>query len=191
MNSRLPLPRRILRFALALLALGAFFPAAFAANDIVLRLNTSTSAVLAGESTVATHAGEIDVLSLNWGVNSARTTTGTTTANASNLTLTKRVDKSSPTLMLAVFSGVHYPTAVLFVRNQTVSGTALDFFKITLTDIQINSYNTSASADGSLVETVSISFGTIKFDYQPQNADGTASGGVVSAGWNVTQNRQL
>lgn len=184
-----PLPRWwIFRFALALFSLSAFLPAVFAANDIVLRINTTTSSssVLAGESTVTGHTGEIDVLAFNWGV--ARSGSSST-ASVQNLTLTKRVDKSSTALMLAVFQGTHFTSAVLSVRNQGAN--PLDFFKITLSDIVVTSYTTSASGDGSLVESVSFSFGTIRFDYQPQNPDGTASGGPITGGWNITQNRLL
>ncbi len=189
-----PRPTLLRRLSLSALVLAALLLSgtARAANDIVLRITTATGgAILAGESTVTNHGGEIDVLGFSWGVSAPRAPTGggTVTATANYLTMTKRVDKASPTLMVAVFSGVHYPTAVLFIRNQ--AGTALDFFKVTMTDIVVNSYDTSAAGDGSLLETVSISFGTIKFDFQPQNADGTANGAVISAGWNITQNRSL
>lgn len=175
-------------FACILLALTfGFLPArVHGANDLVLRINATTSTVLAGESTVTGHTGEIDVLAFTWGVGRS---SPTSTANAQNLTLTKRVDKASTALMLAVFQGTHFPTAVLFTRNQGAN--PLDFFKITMTDIVVNSYTTSAASDGSLVESVSVSFGTIRFDYQPQNPDGTANGGPISGGWNITQNRAL
>lgn len=163
-------------------------PAVFAANDLVLRINATTSTVLAGESTVVNHVGEIDVLAFTWGV--ARSS-ATSTATAQNLTVTKRLDKASAPLMLATFQATRYPSAILFVRNQAVSGTALDFFKITMTDLLVTSYSTSAGSNGELVEQVSFGFASIKFDYQPQNPDGTANGGIISAGWNITTNQKL
>lgn len=168
------------------LALSLLLPAAFAANDVVLRINSSASSVLAGESTVPGHVGEIDVIAFNWGLQRAGSAS---TANVQNLTLTKRVDKASTSLMLSVFQATRFPTAVLFVRNQGAN--ALDFFKVTMTDVAVVSYTTSGAGDGSLVESVSFSFNTIKFDYQPQNPDGTANGALITAGWDITRNMRL
>lgn len=188
MVTRPSLHRRIPGLSLLLLALVAALHPARAANDLVLRLNSTTSTVLAGESTVANHVGEIDVIAFTWGVNRS---SSASTASAQNLTLTKRVDKSSPTLMLGVFQGTRFPSAVLFVRNQATSGTALDFFKITLTDVAVTAYSTSTSNNGELIEQVSFSMATVKFDYQPQNPDGTANGAIVTGGWNITTNQRL
>lgn len=183
----IPRPTRSWRLLVCWIAfLAGAALSARAANDLVLRINATASTVLAGESTVANHVGEIDVLAFTWGVGRS---SATSTASAQNLTLTKRVDKASAPLMLAVFQGSHYPSAVLYVRNQT--GTALDFFKITLTDLVVTAHTTSSGNNGELIEQVSLSFASIKFDYQPQNPDGTSNGGVISAGWNITTNQKL
>jgi type VI secretion system secreted protein Hcp len=193
-NLRATSLRRSLQVACASLALSGGLPAAFAANDVVLRLNSTTasSSIVAGESTVANHVGEIDVLSFTWGVvrpSSTTTTSGSGTANAQALTITKRLDKSSASLMVGVFQGTRYPTAVLFVRNQGAN--PLDFFKITLTDVIAVSYNSTQGGGEGVVESVSLTFGTIKFDYQAQNPDGTAAGGLITGGWDITRNVRL
>lgn len=190
MNLRAQRLRRTCEIACAWLALSVCLPAAIAANDVVLRINSTTSTVLAGESTVTGHVGEIDVLAFTWGVvrpGSTTTTGGTATAN--NLTITKRLEKSSTSLMVAVFQGTRFPSAILYVRSQGAN--PLDFFKITLTDVAVVAYTTSQGGGEGVVESVSFSFGTIKFDYQPQNPDGTATGGVISGGWDITRNVRL
>lgn len=183
--ARLP---RALAFFCLLLGLFGGGVTVRAANDLVLRLNTTTSSssVVAGESTVTGHTGEIDILAFSWGV--SRAGAGSTAA-PQNLTLTKRLDKSSTALMLAVFQATNFPTGVLYVRNQGAN--PLDFFKITMNSIVVTQYTTSTTSDGAIIETISLSFGRISFDYQPQNPDGTAVGPVISGGWNITTNQAL
>lgn len=179
------LPRRLLALALTWLALSALSPAIFAANDLILRIEGSGSSLaIPGESTLANHVGEIDCTGFSWGVQRS-----SSTANANFFTVTKRVDKASPLLMLGVFQGTHYTRAKFFVRTQGAS--PYDFFVVTMTDVVVVSQSTSAASDGSMVESISVSFASIKFDYQQLNSDGTTNGGVISAGWNVQTNTKL
>lgn len=171
----------------AALALSAFVPAIFAANDLILRIEGSGGTVaIAGESTLTNHTGEIDCTAISWG---AQRSSSTSVANANYFTVTKRVDKATPLLMLGVFQGTHYPRAKFFVRSQGAS--PYDFLIVTMTDVVVMSQATNAASDGSLAESISLSFASIKFDYQQLNADGTTNGGVVSAGWNIQTNTKL
>ncbi len=186
-TSRPTLPRRFLALAFAWIVLSACLPAVFAANDLILRIEGSgASLAIPGESTVANHTGEIDCSSFSWGVQRSSTTS---TANASYFTVTKRVDKATPTLMLGVFQGTRYPRAKFFVRSQGAN--PYDFFVVTFTDVAVMSQTTSAGSDGNLIESISISFASIKFDYQQLNPDGTTSGGVVTGGFNIQTNTRL
>jgi type VI secretion system secreted protein Hcp len=140
---------------------------------------------IAGESVDASHPGDIDILSFAWGVSSTTTATTTGTSNAQSLQVVKRTDKASPKLMLGTFSGTHYATVTLFVRSRAT--TPLEFLKITLTDVVIQSYQLSANTTDSPTESFSIGFRTIKMDYTPLKADGTPDT-VVSNGWNIATN---
>lgn len=168
-------------FALAALLACGLVPLR-AGNDFFLRVST-----LAGESTASGHTGDIDLTGFSWSVASGG---GVGSASAGTLNVTKRVDKASPVLMQSVFTATHYSTVTLFVRSQGAN--PLEFFKITLTDVVFLGYQNSATvADGGLNESLSMNFATIKFEYQPQNPDGTANGGPVSAGFNLTANKTL
>jgi len=74
---------------------------------------------IAGESTVANHAGEIDVLSWGWGLNQSASGqvggAGSGTADVKDLTFTKFVDNSSPTLIQQCFEGNNLGDTVLTV----------------------------------------------------------------------------
>lgn len=160
-----------------------------AANDLILRIEgTGSSVAIPGESAITNHVGEIDALSFRWGVARNGTATGSS-VNVNELTLTKRLDKASPLLMLAVFQGTHYPRVKFFVRTQGAS--PLDYFVITMQDVVVMSCQPSGSADGTILESISLSMGSILFDYQPLNPDGTANGAKVTAGWNITTNQKI
>ena len=177
-----------LKFALlAGLGVSAALPAR-AANDLILRIEGTAGIAVPGESTITNHVGEIDALSFSWGVARNGTATGSS-VNAQQLTLTKRLDKASPPLMLAVFQGTHFQRVKLFVRTQGAN--PLDYFVITMQDVVVMSCQPSGSADGTILESISLSMGTIVFDYQPLNPDGTANGAKVTAGWNITTNQKI
>jgi type VI secretion system secreted protein Hcp len=180
MSPRVSGHSRSLLFLLVAASLCFLAVPARAANDLFLRITTLT-----GESAATGHVGDIDLLSFSWGASNSGTK-----GNAQDLNVTKRTDKTSPPLMLAVFTGTHYSTVTLFVRNQGAN--PLDFFKITLTDVTISSYQvSSASANDGMFENISLHFATVKLDYQPQNPDGTANGGTISYGFNITTNAKI
>ncbi|MNP82799.1 hypothetical protein D3C76_1815560 [compost metagenome] len=56
----------------------------------------------------------------------------------------------------------------------------------------ISSLSTGGSGgDDRLTENVTLNFGKVTVDYQPQKADGTKDGGPVKYGWNVRQNVKI
>ncbi len=143
-----------------------------------------------GESTDAKHKGEIQLLSFSWGasnatpVATARARAGRTTISAFSFQAT--TSKASPKLFLDCVSGRHHPSAVVTARQAGEVG--LEFIKLTLTDVLVSSYQTSA-AEGSLpVDSASLSFSKISYSYIPQNVDGTAGSPVVGS-WDLRSNR--
>ena len=94
-----------------------------------------------------THAKEIDVLAWKWGMTQAGTShTGTGSGagkvNVRDLEITKYVDKASPNLMLACCNGKPCGEALLTVRK--AGGPALEYLKITMTDVMVTSVSTGA-----------------------------------------------
>jgi type VI secretion system secreted protein Hcp len=147
---------------------------------------------LKGESRDKTHAGKIDVLAWSWGCSNSGSAhmgggAGAGKANVQDLSFTKYVDKSSPTLLLSCLVGKHYPTADLIVRK--AGGTPLEYIKITLSEVLVTSVSTGGSGgEDRLTENVSLNFAKVKFVYQPQKADGSKDGGEIPMTYDIAQN---
>jgi type VI secretion system secreted protein Hcp len=150
---------------------------------------------VSGESTDKQFAGQIDVVSWNWGMSQAGsagtgTGSGTGKVNVQDLTLTKYVDKASPALMAACCGGTNYDPVVLTMRK--AGGTnPLVYLVITLGKVTISGQSgATSSSDDRQTETITLHFATFKVDYTPQNADGTG-GAAASMSWNIPGNSPL
>lgn len=155
-----------------------------AAVDYFLKIET-----IDGESTDATHKGEIDIESWSWGESNTGTHTeggggGAGKVHMQDFHFVMRMNKASPKLMLACASGQHIPKATLTLRK--AGKQQQEYATITFTDLLISSYQTGGSAQGDLVplEQISFNYAEIEFSYKEQKPDGTL-GGAVKAGWNV------
>jgi len=147
-----------------------------------------------GESVDAKHKGEIDVLAWSWGLSQSGTTHvggggGAGKVSVQDLSFTKYVDKSSPTLMLACCNGKHFKEAVLVVRK--AGEKPLEYLKITMKEVLVSSISTGGSGgDDRLVESITLNFAEVKVEYVPQKPDGTGDA-AVEAGWNIAENIKL
>jgi type VI secretion system secreted protein Hcp len=147
-----------------------------------------------GESSDDKHKGEIDVLSWSWGLSQSGTTHmggggGSGKVNVQDISITKYIDKASPTLMQACCSGKHFKDALLTVRK--AGEKPLEYLKLTLTEVLVSSVSTGGSGgEDRLTESVSFNFAKIKSEYTPQKADGTGDA-VIVAGWDVSANIKL
>ena len=147
---------------------------------------------LKGESADDKHKGEIDVLAWSWGLsNSGDTHTGggggAGKVNVQDLSFTKYMDKCTPNLIQYGCSGKHFPSAELVVRK--AGDTALEYWKMTFTDVLITSVSTGGSGgEDKLTENVTLNFAKFQVKYQPQAADGGPDGGEIEAGWDIVAN---
>lgn len=139
-----------------------------------------------GESSHKDHKGEVEVLSWTWGVSNASQGAGGGSgkgkATPGDLHLTHRYDKASPVLAKFCANGKHFKEAVITSRKAGEG--QKDFLKITMKEVFITSVQPSGSAGGDVVESVSMSYGSIDFAYKPQDEKG-GLGGEVKFGWNV------
>ncbi|MCW7540745.1 type VI secretion system tube protein Hcp [Aquabacterium sp. A7-Y] len=144
-----------------------------------------------GESVDSKHKGTIDVLAWSWGMSQSGTTHlggggGSGKVSVQDISLTKYVDKSSPTLMLACCNGKHYKEAVLTVRK--AGEKPLEYIKITMKEVLISNLSTGGSGgEDRLTENVTLNFAEFKIEYAPQKPDGTGEA-VVEAAWNIAEN---
>ena len=141
-----------------------------------------------GESTDQTHKGEIDVVSWSWGAASSGFlpggTAGVGKTTAGPLQFLHAYDKASPILAKQCASGKLFKQVTLAARN-AVEGQK-DFLKVTLKEVLVSSVQAQATADGGIVESVSLAYRDIEFAYQPQDAKG-GLGAAVKFGWDIAK----
>lgn len=154
---------------------------------------------IAGDSTDATHKGEIQVLGFQEGLsNPGARGSATGGAGAGKVTFqdfqfTAPVNSATPKLLLACASGQHINGAILTVRKAGGKGPGggVDFLKYTLTDVFVSSVTTGgASGDEAIHEQFSLAFAKLQVSFQPENPTGGAVGPPVTAGWDLRSNKQ-
>ena len=131
-----------------------------------------------GESQADGHTGEIEVAAFsiaNAQVGSASSGGGAGTGKVQfeDMVLTSRVNKASPTLMLACAQGRHFPKASLTARKAGEG--QQDYLTITMTDLIVSGYQLQDQGDGDPVplDVFTLNFAEIDTEYKPQNADGS------------------
>ena len=140
-----------------------------------------------GESTHQDHKGEIEVLSWTWGISNASGAaagggSGRGRASPGEFHLTHHYDKASPVLAKKCAQGTHFPTVVMTSRK---SGEGQkDFLKVTMKEVFVTSVQPSGHSEGDLMESVSMSYGSVEFSYKAQDAKG-GLGGEVKFAWDV------
>jgi type VI secretion system secreted protein Hcp len=139
-----------------------------------------------GESAVDGFKDMIDVESYSFGCSNSGSAAegggaGAALASFQDLTFTMNVNKASPTLMLAAGTGQHYGKGVLHIRKQ--GGKQEEFQTITVTEFLVSHYSSSASG-GSGMDSFSINYAKIEYEYKTQDAKG-AVGKPVKTGWDL------
>lgn len=158
------------------------------AVDIHLKIDT-----IPGQSEIKGFEGQIQVETFSW--NMQQTTSfghssggGAGKVNMGDLVFTHNVDKATPKLMNACCTGAHLKDAVLTCRKAG-GESAVDFLKITLSDVIVSSVSPSGSNQGDTPnESVSLAFAEYKVEYQEQDNKGAKKGGPVIAGFSIQKN---
>ncbi len=159
------------------------------AQDIFLKLSG-----ISGESQDASHKDEIEVLDWTWQITQASTMHaggggGAGKATVGDLVFDHHVDRASPNLFKYCATGKHMETATLVVRK--AGGNPLEYLRLTLSDVIVTCVAPVLHASmGRPREEVRLSFARVKQEYVVQNAQG-GSGGTVSAGYDIQQNREI
>lgn len=147
-----------------------------AVADMFLKL-----AGVTGESQDSDHKGEIQVVSWSWGLQSPAALGGSASANGrtalEEVSVIKRVDRSTPTLMQFCRTNKVMGSAVLVVRK--AGATPLEYLRIELTNARITSLRTHSEST-ELVEQIQLGCSKIKVVYIPQSSSGAKGGGEVS-----------
>src|SRR5687767_3256887 len=93
-----------------------------------------------GESGDGKHKGDIELLSWTWGL--TQSGGSSSKVDVQDVSFTKFVDKSTPSLVKLCCSGKKIRQAVLFVRSV---GSKVEYFKVTMEDAIVSSYNTGCN----------------------------------------------
>ena len=131
-----------------------------------------------GESKDKKHPDEIDILAWSWGLTQTGSIhlgggAGTGKATTQDISMTKYIDLSSPVLARFCASGKHVKSAELAVRK--AGDKPLEYIKIKMTDVLVSSYQTGgSSSDERIIETFSLNFAKIEYQYFTQAASGAA-----------------
>lgn len=136
-----------------------------------------------GESTDDKHKGELEIQAWHWGAVNQGTFGaggggGAGKAEFSDINISKFADKSTPLLLKAVATGQHIKQMILVCRK--AGGDKQEYLKLTLEDVMISSYHSSAAGGSSPIpnESIDLNYAKIKYEYKPQKADGSLEGAV-------------
>jgi type VI secretion system secreted protein Hcp len=145
-----------------------------------------------GEATDDAHKKEIDIEAYSWGMTHPIDPGGTGQSagesTASQLTVTKTVDKASPNLMKFCMNAKSFPKVLLTCRKRGEN--PIEYLKITMKNSVIGSIQNSGTGDGApAMETVSFAFTAVEVEYTPQKDDGTPDGAVTMK-WDFAANKE-
>lgn len=148
-----------------------------------------------GESNDAKHKGEIELDSFSFGATQIGAHAGGSGGGAGKVSMTDfsftmKANKSSPKLFLTCANGAHIKKATLTVRK--AGKEQQEYYIVVMEDLLVSSYSSGghSSSDSIPMESVSLNFAKINFNYSPQKADGTLDS-AVKGGWNLKENKPL
>lgn len=158
------------------------------AVDMFLKLDG-----IKGESADHKHKDEIHIESFSWGLSQtgAHGTGGGGGAgkvSVHDISITKFVDKSSPSLMLHCCNGKHIKDGLITVRK--AGEKPLEYLKIKLEDILVSGVQHAGHGSDLLTENLTINFAKFKVEYQEQKPDGSGSPGG-EMGWDIKKNEKV
>ena len=160
------------------------------ASDYLLEIDG-----IKGESNDSKHPETIEIDSFSWGANNVGSFAtggggGAGKASFSDVSFTTHANKASPKLFLACATGAHIKKAVLYVRK--AGGSQEDYYTITLSDVLCSAYQSSGSTGGDALpmDSFSLNFAKIEFEYKPQKPDGTLDS-PIKTGYDLKKNEKV
>lgn len=133
-----------------------------------------------GESKRAGHEDEIVILSFNWGANRSvfRNSGGQRESglpDIQSIGISKDYDASSPYLALACIKAKNLGEVILTLRKDQGDEHS-DYLTITMTNTLVEAYSVSGGGGGNSLDSLSLSFDSIKIKYL-QDSDELTEGG--------------
>jgi len=138
-----------------------------------------------GESLDVVYKDKIEVEDWDWGMhnNASFDLTGSQAAQHTrfqHLNIHKKLDKSSPTLMLYCAKGRKIPEATLICRKND-GDVPVDYLKIELKEVKVQqlTWPVKGGDIGGFAETLELSFHKVHVEYKVQIANGTLAAGAT------------
>lgn len=151
-------------------------------------------ASIKGDSQVAGHEDEVEVLGWSWGAHQSGTMHrgkggGAGKVSVNDLSITKYVDQATPNLWKLCCNGKHEDEAVLTIRKAG-GDSPVEYLKITLEEVLVADMQTGGSQGEEIItESITLNFAKFKLEYTPQEPDGSA-GATVETGWDIRKNEE-
>lgn len=181
-------PRKVYTIFL-LLMVATFFPtASWAAMDMFLDIEG-----IPGDSVDSVHRDAHDVLGYAFGMSNSATIYsgggGTGKVQFQDLTVTKWLNKGSPTLRLYCANGHHIPQVILTIRK--AGAEPIEFWEIKLTDVIVTSVVSGASTgEDKPSEELTFNYAKVEWSYTETDPKG-GSGGSIKTGWDIAANKGI
>ena len=144
---------------------------------------------LAGDVTESTHQNWVECDSMNWNVSrtlSTKTGQGkdreSTSPHISEITLTTKMDKTSPVFFSEACVG-QGKTALIHLVQTSPNGVET-YMEYTLTNTLVSGYSVSADEDNRPQESITLNFTKIEMKYTPWN-EAHRPEGSVPAGYDI------
>lgn len=147
-----------------------------------------------GTTDMAGYEKQIEVLSYSHGVAMQVTGDVSNTERTSgkprmqDFHVTKYIDKSTPLLNQKCCEATNLGEVQLTVARND-AGAVIPFIVYTLSDVVISSVSVGGGGGDKPVESISLNFSGIKWDYTAQKEAG-GKDGVVAGGWDVAANKK-
>jgi type VI secretion system secreted protein Hcp len=131
-----------------------------------------------GESKVKGYEGQIQILDVHFGINQPAGGhfgggSGVGKADFHDISVTKRFDLSSPTLMGFCANGKHFDKGTVVMRKVSGDKEPMIWLKIEMNHVLISACTPSGLGGGEGMEHLTLNFDKIKMDYTSQKEDGT------------------
>jgi type VI secretion system secreted protein Hcp len=137
-----------------------------------------------GDSTAAPHVGDMEIDSFVWSVATAPVgggTGGVGPPTFSDISISKRVDRATPTLSQKCAAGANLGTVVIYITRARANGLYYDYYRVTLGQAYLTGDSVSGAGNGQpLQETLTLHFSTIQWTYTPVDSQGVLQSPITT-----------
>jgi type VI secretion system secreted protein Hcp len=131
-----------------------------------------------GESKDDFHRGSIELES--WSLGASNPSANPEGANFREFHFTKKIDKSSPTLLLRCATGKHIPKAVLYGRRSSTD--PAEYYKVTMSECLVSSFSAAGDGGDLAVDEFSLNFSQVEVVYTPTRGASVSTGVLADVG---------